>query len=309
MSPATILTPISSLAMGFFAIALGYQLQRKYPLAFLPAYLGYLLSSVVYGLFNWTGISWIADIFPPGSSETVKVGLIFASLALPFLFLRVIFLFETVMRWTHARGASFRLPGYFLFVAALTVLFVLAASRYFSSGDFNALRSIEWIGTASIAVQYLAFTYALFARDSKKDSLGLRGLRMFAGINLLCFSGYVLPAFFGGQGRWLRVLLPGLYFAVLIPPLLFIRRFLAKNASRLRDIREADEGLVRLADSYRLSPREQDIVRLLLAGKTNKEIAAELFISPHTVKNATSRIYEKAGVRSRGQLTGKLTLR
>ena len=305
MSFAAMLILVSSLSLGSLTIAIGYRLQQKYPIAFLPAYQGYLASSVVYGLFNWTAIPWIADILQPGSSVTVKVALILGILAIPFLILRVILLCETVLKWTHVRGSSYRLAGYFLFGIAILFPYANSMIRFFSRQDRRLLGGIEWLGTVAIAAQYLAFIYALFAHDMKNDSLSLRGLKIFAKISLFCFSCYVLLAFFAGPERWFRVLLPILYFAVLIPPLLYVRQFLAKNAIRLKDLREANEGLIHLADSYRLSPREQDIVRLILQGKTNKEIADELFVSPHTVKNATSRIYEKTGVRSRSQLAGK----
>jgi len=39
-----------------------------------------------------------------------------------------------------------------------------------------------------------------------------------------------------------------------------------------------------------------------LQGKSNKEIEHQLFISPHTVKNHIYSLYQKAGVKSRGQL-------
>ena len=44
------------------------------------------------------------------------------------------------------------------------------------------------------------------------------------------------------------------------------------------------------------SEREMEIISLICEGKTSKEIAAELFISPRTVDNHKSNIFEKAGV-------------
>lgn len=50
-----------------------------------------------------------------------------------------------------------------------------------------------------------------------------------------------------------------------------------------------------------LTEREREIVGGLVAGRTNAEIAASLFISDKTVRNALTRIFDKLGVRSRTQ--------
>lgn len=48
-----------------------------------------------------------------------------------------------------------------------------------------------------------------------------------------------------------------------------------------------------------LSEREQQVLALVAAGATNREIAAELHLSPHTVKEYASTVYRKLEVRSR----------
>jgi DNA-binding NarL/FixJ family response regulator len=55
-----------------------------------------------------------------------------------------------------------------------------------------------------------------------------------------------------------------------------------------------------------LSAREQEIVALVVEGRTNKEVAATLFLSEKTVENNLSRIYAKLGVRSRTELAAVL---
>jgi len=52
----------------------------------------------------------------------------------------------------------------------------------------------------------------------------------------------------------------------------------------------------------RLSKREEDVVRLLAQGLTNKDISAKLGLSEHTVKNYLFKIYEKLGVSTRVEL-------
>lgn len=48
-----------------------------------------------------------------------------------------------------------------------------------------------------------------------------------------------------------------------------------------------------------LTPRELEILELVVAGYTNKAIAAEIFISEKTVEFHLDNIYTKVGVRTR----------
>ena len=53
----------------------------------------------------------------------------------------------------------------------------------------------------------------------------------------------------------------------------------------------------------KLTPRERDIARLVSTGKTNKEIAGELFLSEGTIRNNIVIIMEKLEVTNRTQLS------
>jgi DNA-binding CsgD family transcriptional regulator len=57
-----------------------------------------------------------------------------------------------------------------------------------------------------------------------------------------------------------------------------------------------------LLSKHNVSKRESEIINLLLAGKSNKEIEDQLYISSHTVKNHVYNIYQKLGVKNRGEL-------
>jgi DNA-binding NarL/FixJ family response regulator len=58
-----------------------------------------------------------------------------------------------------------------------------------------------------------------------------------------------------------------------------------------------DEGSVE--QPFGLTPRERDVLRLLIEGHSNPEIGAVLFISPKTVRNHVTKILAKLGVESR----------
>ena len=54
-----------------------------------------------------------------------------------------------------------------------------------------------------------------------------------------------------------------------------------------------------------LSKREMEVLQMLCDGETYKTIAAQLFISPNTVKMHIKHIYDKLHVNTRAELVGK----
>jgi DNA-binding CsgD family transcriptional regulator len=52
----------------------------------------------------------------------------------------------------------------------------------------------------------------------------------------------------------------------------------------------------------RLSPQEREVVRLAARGATNRQIAAQLFLSPRTVGHHLYRAFPKLGITSRTEL-------
>jgi DNA-binding CsgD family transcriptional regulator len=55
-----------------------------------------------------------------------------------------------------------------------------------------------------------------------------------------------------------------------------------------------------------LTEAERRIALLVAEGRTNREVAAALFVTEHTVEGALTRVYQKLGVRSRAELAARL---
>ena len=54
-----------------------------------------------------------------------------------------------------------------------------------------------------------------------------------------------------------------------------------------------------------LTERETEVLRLLAAGLTNREIAEQLVVSPETVKKHIANIYGKLGTRNRTEAVAR----
>jgi DNA-binding NarL/FixJ family response regulator len=58
----------------------------------------------------------------------------------------------------------------------------------------------------------------------------------------------------------------------------------------------------------RLTPAERETAVLAAAGRSNKDIAEELYLSPRTVENRLQRVYEKLGIAGRTEVADALAL-
>ncbi len=61
-----------------------------------------------------------------------------------------------------------------------------------------------------------------------------------------------------------------------------------------------------IIEAYSLTPRERDVLAAIARGGSTGEIAGELFLSQHTVRDYVKSVFEKVGVSSRGELVARL---
>jgi DNA-binding NarL/FixJ family response regulator len=89
-------------------------------------------------------------------------------------------------------------------------------------------------------------------------------------------------------------------------------RVLAANPGQERDVMSPIQALAEgrqnefNATASRLTSRESEVIRLIDAGLSNKEIAQHLYIEVATVKNHVHNILEKLEVKRRGQAAARV---
>lgn len=92
-------------------------------------------------------------------------------------------------------------------------------------------------------------------------------------------------------------------------PVFWIKYFFVPWFASLDKLLERTTPLAVLLAPQGLSPRELEVIHLILDGKSNKEIENILFVSIHTVKNHIYNIFRKLGVKSRHQLLHLVALK
>ncbi len=103
----------------------------------------------------------------------------------------------------------------------------------------------------------------------------------------------ITPPFW--QTWWFR-------FVIIILILILIQVWHRTRMSRLKQRLRSEHALDILCRKKKISPREKEIIFLVIKGMSNKEIEEKLFISSHTVKNHIYNIFQKLDIKSRGQL-------
>lgn len=97
------------------------------------------------------------------------------------------------------------------------------------------------------------------------------------------------------------------YAVILVRYAFHVLSIRMKEAPVVEDVhdldRHIDEQMMFFREAHGLSNRETEVLHLVLAGKSNTEIASELYLAVGTVKTHVHNILKKSGCASREELT------
>lgn len=189
---------------------------------------------------------------------------------------------------------------YFLFCGIHWSIIFIFILQYLKTRQAPLAGRIVVYGTDLLGIFILLYAGAYLAYHAKdiKDQ-GKRiaarwfGILWFAGVLFFNISGEINPG---------RTVVLALGFAKILPALVFLYVYLKKYYREHPGLPEEDGELREVFSKYNISGREEEIIRLVSKGKSNKEISDDLYISLQTVKHHIHSIYRKLSIKNRVQL-------
>jgi len=299
---------IFCLAIAGTCILISHQFISTYNTDFHRNYFYFLVAFYAFSIYAIWGHILLHTILTDLNtrSEVMLAVTNFSSiLGLPFLFISWIMLINMAYSISGKRAGSVWLLYHFtLFVILIFGIWLgydKLSENVISYGRTTRYIQIAYLGIFGL-INYMVFI-TLVKRFGKKSAiLGKEYIFVFAILLVLAFFVQALSSAFAFQGRWQLGIVILLFFSSNLFPLLYLRIKSDYIFQPVKAENSDKEILQKIAKRYRITKRERQIMTEICMGKTNQQIADELFISLQTVKDHTHRIYSKIGINSRMQL-------
>jgi len=248
------------------------------------------------GMASIGASSMVMNIFDPGLLPVVETALGALNRIGAAVF---IFVLPLLIHSAYKADGSRRLNAAFIALAGLSGAAYLTLAAL---GHERAGRSIL-MGVKDASILYAIVRIALYARrrhDGEMENIlhfiMIGSLFVFPFIVVSEFAPAVLRAFLPDEVKG-SVSLPLAYLVWSVSYLLSWFRGYIRPKTASEDSYRGFSAL------FGLSPRETDVVRLLLGGRSYKEIMSSLGISMPTVKSHVSSIYRKTSCNNKMQLS------
>jgi DNA-binding CsgD family transcriptional regulator len=279
---------------------------QNYHFKYLSTYLYYLVSYAVLGLIINLGIPLVPIFFHGQAPRSYQVAISLLCLLAYPLFPVAVYFFISFTRGLmgNTLSSGFRI-GFILSWVLFSFFFLFAISQFLDKGDEALFYSAIIIGSVMGNVLLCWATIHLLIKTKYlKEKIRQKGMRIFGFLYLGCFSIEYLNDYLTNQRiDFASIPLPILFFSLNLPPVIYLNIFLKKYYRQTVLEPDKQVDLTQLFFKHNITNREQEIIQLILKGKSNKDIEDELFVSMQTVKNSISIIYKKLGVKNRIQLS------
>lgn len=290
-----------SIGLGLLAIYIALQLRERTGYKFLTPYIRFLIA-LNAAIFLVHSVEAILRVMVGDESYETYLWQYFRHMILILAVLRM------YMSLVFLRFCFFllqrNLPQIYTYVAALLLL-PMILFMYVLPLDGN---TADWAENLSILLVHLTLGAAMIYGSHLVLGQREKVEWMVPDMVRPTFRFFMIYAWLGIVLRILNLWADSIPENIVLPGVgLLALAFNGLNVLYLKKGIRMPEPVVQFSDSqlisqFGITAREQEIIRLICVGKTNKEIAELLFISPITVRDHTSNIFRKTGVRSRTQL-------
>ncbi len=304
-----ILVYFVSFAVGLLAVFYSFQMYKVHEYSFIREIVNYAivfnLVMLLYLITKYAAVNFPGPATDDHDSSFYTIMFlagVLAEMGLIYTFIRVRFaLLEKAVSRVAKTAFAVGLAVVGMSCAVGVTIFVLSGSNSWTIVTYMVVASA---GMAALVLIPMMLMFrpdgaGKAGREGKEGNGRRKAVRSFGG---LYFVGFLV---FFGTALLPRAyqLFPGaaaiLYLNSL--PIVWLKKYFLRHYVQMSS-EKSMELLAGLGRELPLSNREREIMGLILQGKNNKEIEAQLFISYSTVKNHIYNIYQKMGVNSRGQM-------
>ena len=308
---AVVIVAFISLVSGVYALVMINTLRNKYKIAFLDSLFYYQSLILIFGVYGILGNMIIHEILPKFDVVEPNIEAIahfFPFISTPFMMVAWFMLIKMTGELLKRNRPQYIAIIYFLLVTIAFFIYGLAIKKMPGFTDYNYLalkqKVIIVFYSIDLAVALYMFVRVLLKGSKIKSKKNKLFVIQFAAVFVAMSILKAISLHFSSY-HWIV----GLYFFFLffsgIIPLVFLSRiYLFENPSDYIGIINIHDDLY---DAFKITKREREIIEEICKGKTNKQIAEELFISLQTVKDHTHNIFNKTEVKNRVQLARKFS--
>ena len=306
MKHLNVLVMVVNLLIGVWAILYFQQKSRRFHDAGLRLLLGFLLVFNLYEFVQFILIYFTSNLTPleVKNSELLLKGISWplrTLLLLPWYFFKF-----RIIAWQRERKLPrWLLPALVLFTAGLMAYFFLAlhSPALMPKSPLLNFWSLYLWPLTILEIVWLAILLAESRRrsDPGRRRAGMAMAWLFFGHILIQIAKLLLGAM--GLDLWQLIVSKLLIIYTFLLPVFWLKFYYIPWAGAASRISNTGNQLNSLQQTHGLSTRELEILRLVLDGKSYRQMEDTLFISIHTVKSHVYNLYRKLGVKSHRQLT------
>ena len=314
-----------SLCANVIGILIVYQLYNKFRFKYLTSYLYYQIFVCIFLLFGFWEKGFVYILLGRQTVSSLsfeQIGYFLGFFAFPF-FILLEYMWIKFCRELIDKKLSVTFTAlYFLLQIALIMVFANILAKYpdIENNQFSNIFSSFVLVCFTIDVLCFAIGISqlfIFGK-SLTNQIKRRAVKTFAYICIsvqFVFSSYIillaledynqLSATFSASAvpDQLTSIFYAFRYLTDLLPILYLRFYLNKYCRISVFDQLTDADINKIFADYKISKREGEIIRSICEGKSNKEIAGELFISLQTVKDHIYNIFQKTGIKNRVQLT------